>query len=55
MADEPVPITADALAGEVDALVRPAAGVVGTAAETSRRPGGRACLGTERQPVAMTQ
>ena len=33
IADEPVPIDADALAGEVDALVRPAAGVVGRAFE----------------------
>ena len=33
MPDEPVPITATRLAGEIDALVRPGAGVVGGALE----------------------
>ena len=43
-----------ALAGEVDALVRPGAGVVGRAREASRRPGIAGARGVERQPVAMT-
>ena len=55
IADEPVPITRHPLAGEVDALVRPAAGVVASALE-ALEPGNVGVLAaTDRQPVAMMQ
>ena len=55
MADEPVPMIADPLAGEIHAFMRPVPGVVGLAREASASPGKSGIRALERQPVAMMQ